>query len=100
MAIDADESVLMINKAGYELLDAWSLPSALTGAVRDQLDPASSEAHRETALVVAGARAMAAARRAGAANPALEGNGKPLFDDLGLDSAAAEAIFAGIGDAA
>jgi HD-like signal output (HDOD) protein len=87
-------------EAGYELLHAWGLPPEITGPIRDQLNPASSEAHRDTAAVVACARALAAAHLANGPNPALDGATKPFFEIVGLDPAVAGTILSGIGQAA
>ncbi len=83
-------------EAGHELLDAWNVPPTLSGAIRDQLDPASSEAHRESAAVVACARSLARALLNDSPNPALQPGTKHLFEIAGLDPAIADSILAEI----
>ena len=86
--------------AGYELLHAWGLPAEICGPVRDQLDPASSETHRETAALLACARSLAGAHLANGPNPALDGAVKPMFEIVGLEPAAVDTILSGIGSPA
>lgn len=81
-------------EAGHELLDAWHIPPELSGAIRDQLDPASSEIHRDTAAVVACARCLTDAHLANTTNPALQPEFKHFFEIVGLEPAIADTILA------
>lgn len=87
-------------EAGFELLNAWGVPASLSGAIRDHLDPASSEAHRQAAALLACARSLTTAHLSGTANPALEAQSKHLFEIAGLESPMAESILSGIAGAA
>ncbi len=87
-------------EAGHELLDAWNIPPELSGVIRDQLDPASSEAHREPAAILACARCLALAHLSNTPNPALQPNAKHLFEIVGLEPAIADTILAELGRAA
>lgn len=91
---------LSFAEAGHELLDAWNIPPELSGVIRDQLDPASSEAHREPAAILACARCLALAHLTNTANPALQPNVKHLFEIVGLEPAIADTILAELGRAA
>ncbi len=91
---------LSFAEAGYELLHAWNVPPNLSGAIRDQLDPASSEAHRDRAAIIACARCLAIAHLNQTSNPAQQPNAKHLFEIAGLEPAMANAILAEIGSAA
>lgn len=87
-------------EAGHELLDAWHVPPELSGTIRDQIDPASSEVHREPAAVIACARCLAQAYQLGTPNPAIQANTKHFFEIAGLDPALADSILSEIGRAA
>ena len=91
---------LSFAEAGHELLDAWNVPPELSGVIRDQLDPASSEAHREPAAILACARSLALAHLANTPNPALQPQVKHLFEIVGLEPAIADTILAELGRAA
>jgi len=87
-------------EAGHELLDGWHIPPELSGTIRDQLDPASSEVHRDTAAVVACARCLTDAHLSNTPNPALQPEFKHFFEIAGLEPAIADTILAELASSA